>query len=161
MSKIVDAIHSEGITKMAFEDRQVVESELKELKDQLTRTENPKDGTSPNPSLLQNVPQLKLRIKKLEDILTKDDDLVAKGDERGRLDMRRKELELMIKKEAPSLRQSLMTVSTNGQGDFDRSVSKTIAHQRNQGQNIREWQEIMRRLEPADPEACKVSKLYS
>lgn len=157
-SKIVDAIHKQGLSKMGTEDRQAMERQLKELKDSLGRVENPRDGTSPRPEQLQNVPHIKAQIRKLEEILTKDDDLIPKGADKDKVKARVKEIEAIIKKELPTEREQQMRV-TISQADFERAVQKTMYHQKKYGKLILEWQELMRRLEPEDPGAADVSKL--
>lgn len=159
MSNLAAAIHGEGIKKMAFDQRQALEVQLKELKEQLGRAEGA-DGTAPKPELLQGAGELRRRIKGLEELLNKDDDLIPKGAEKDRVVARLKEIETIIKKELPSERTQRMTVRSNGDRDFNRAVEQTVHHQKKYGKLIEEWQELRRRLEPENPEAADVELLW-
>lgn len=156
-SKLVDAVHSQGLTKMAPEDRQALESELKDITEQLTPNIQPGANSAPRPDLLQDAPKLRRRKGQIEELLNKDDDLIAKGPERERLDKRRKEIEAVIKKEMPTERQQRLGGKSS---DFEKAVQQTMFHQNKYGVLIREWQEIMRRLEPHDPDASDTRKLW-
>ncbi len=156
--EIVNAVHKDGQTKMSTHARQATAQQLTDLKSQLQRVES-KDGVTSRPDMLQSVPHIKRRIAQLEEVLNRDDDLVAKDTgERTKLSDRKKEIEAIIRKEMPSEREQALRVNIN-ERDFNRAVEKTISHQQRYGKLIQEWQEIMRRLEPDDPTAADTRKL--
>ena len=156
---IVTVIHKEGLRKMAVEDRKAVVDELSVLKDQLKRSEDV-NKTESRPDVLQNVANIKKRVRQLEESLNKDDDLIPKGAAQNPLKKRAEELEALIKKDMPSERQQKIRSIDDASG-FEKAVEQTMHHERKYGKMIEEWQEIMRRLEPEDPGACSVQRLMS
>ena len=154
--KIAEAVHKEGIKKLSVEDRKAIENEVSELEEQLTRAE-PGNDTAPRPDMLQMIPQLKQKKKNLEEMLNKDDDLIAKGPDKDILKKRVKEIEAIIKKDMPTEREQQLREKAGM--DFERAVIKTQDHQKRYGGLIQEWQELKRRLEPEDPNAADTRNL--
>ena len=158
MSNSSAILKKAGINKMSVQERHALEDERATIKDQLGRTE-PTPGELARPDLLQQKAQLEARLRKIEDILTKDEDLVARNDDKDRLNNRRKEIELIIKKEMPSSRQQALKNTPEHSADFNRAVNQGVFHQKTYLPLILEWQDIMRRLEPEDPEADDTQRL--
>lgn len=156
-TKVVAAIKASGFKKMDIMDRTALEQELNELKAQLVSSE-PGAGDSARPDLLQDKPGLIKKIKSIEESLNKDDDLIATGDnDRAKLSARKKEIEAIITKEMPTARQQALR-ETAGR-DFNKAVEQTMMHQRKYGALMNEWQDIMKRLEPNDPDAWSTTNL--
>jgi len=159
MQALAKAVHKEGLKKMSVRDRQALEEKMALLKDQLTRPVEDKNDTQDRarPELLQEPDKVRRELKKIEELLNKDDDLIALGPEKDQLVVRLKELCARIKKEALTAREE--AAKPSNQQDYNHAVNKQVAHQRAQLKHIQEAQEIGKRLEPLDPEAGDIKKL--
>ncbi len=155
--KIVEALAREGAKKMGANERKACEAELQQINDDLKgKTE---EGEGSRPEMLQEKGRILGRKRFLEEMLNKDDDLkAASGAERDRIFKKVEELELRIKKEQPTDREQAYRSASNAQ-DFELAVRKTVAHQRQRGDDIRAWQQLKRRLEPDNPLADDVGLL--
>lgn len=159
MQVLAKAVHREGLKKMNIRERKAIEEKVAILKDQLTAPpKNPDDAYDrPNPAALQDPIKIKADIKRLEELLNKDEDLVAKGGEKDILVKKLKELCAIIKKEMLTPRQEALK-PTNSQ-DYNAAVNQQVAHQRAYQRHIEEAQEIGKRLEPLDPQAGNIKVL--
>ena len=161
--RLAEAAMREGAQKMGAAERKACEAELMEIIESLKPVANvgnkPQDEDVSRPELLQEKGRIQARKRFLEDLLNKDDDLKAvSGAERDRLMGRIRVLEDKIKREMPTDREQSLRVATSPQ-DFEAAVRKTVAHQRDRGNDIREWQQLKRRLEPDNPMADNVGLL--
>ena len=155
--KITEALLRQGAKKMGAKEREACEEELANHKADLAGKEQEHEGSRPD--LLQETGRIKHRIKFLEEMLNRDDDLkAASGAERDRLVKQAAELEVKIKKEMLTPRQEALRSHVNPQ-DFEMAVRQQMAHQKNQLKNIQAWQQIKRRLEPENPMADNVGLL--
>jgi hypothetical protein len=161
--RLVEAALKEGAQKMGAAERKACEAELSEIIESLKPAANvgnkPQDEDVSRPELLQEKGRILGRKRFLEELLNKDDDLKAvSGAERDRLAGRIRVLEDKIKKEMPTDREQAFRSAKDPQ-DFEAAVRKTVAHQRERGNDIREWQQLKRRLEPDNPMADNVGLL--
>src|SRR3990167_2028965 len=145
--KLTAAIHRSGVRKLSVNERQTMEEQLRDLQEQLRSSEGAGGVGLNDPSKLQAAGELKEQVRRLEDVLTKDQDLEAKGHERAHLDARRKELEAIIKKHQLSAREEALRNREGFQQDFEKAVQKRIYFEKNISDYVREWQEIKRRFE--------------
>lgn len=157
--KTMDAIHKEGGRKLTQPERGALEKELSELKSQLDSRSN--DGTTQSrPDLLQNRPAIMARQRKLEELLNKDDDLVARGDhQRGKLSVEAKEIEKRLASHMLTDRERGERMTQKRAQDYELAVQKTVHQQRTYLVDLQRWQEIMRQLYPDDPTMCDVRRI--
>ena len=157
--KITEALLRQGAKKMGAKEREACEDELANHKSDLAGKEQEHEGSRPD--LLQETGRIKHRIKFLEEMLNKDDDLKAcSGAERDRLVKQADSLARTISNGMLSAREESTRQIKDPQA-FELAVRKQIAHQRAQLQNIQAWQQIKRRLEPDNPMADNVGLLQS
>ena len=156
-TKVQEALIKSGVQKMSATERKAAEEELQRIMDDLNGKQQ--DGEGPRPELLQQKGALLRKKRTIEERLNKDDDLKASsGAERDRIAARVKVLEGKIKREMPTEREQAQR-STAGYS-FEMAVRKTVAHQKDRGADIREWQQLKRRLEPDNPLADDVGLLH-
>ena len=156
---VTEAALREGAKKMGAKEREACEQELEQHKADLEGKEQEHEGSRPD--LLQEKLRIQKRVKFLEEMLNKDDDLKAcSGAERDRLSKTAEELAAKIKNGNLSHREESYRSHVSPQ-DFELAVRKQIAHQRAQLKNIQAWQQIKRRLEPDNPMADNVGLLQS
>ena len=159
MQKLATAVHAEGLRKMGVRDRQAMEEKLKVLKDQMARPVEDRNDTKDRarPDLIQEPDKVRREIKKIEELLNKDDDLVAHGGDKDALVAKLKTLCGIIKKEALTEREEACRPTK--MQDYNKAVEKQVAHQRAHLKHIQEAQELGKRLEPLDPEAGNIKAL--
>ena len=154
--KVVVALTKMGAQKMGATERKAAEAELQQHMDDLAGKSQ--DGEGSRPELLQNKGHILVRKRQLEEMLNKDDDLKASSSaERDRLYSQVKVLEEKIKKNLPSDREQAKRQTAGF--DFEMAVRKTVFSQKNDGADIRLWQQLKRRLEPDNPLADDVGLL--
>lgn len=164
-TQIAGAIRKEGLRKLSLPERQAMEKELSELSEQLKPGQRDPlargqgDGTVSRPDKLQDAAALQARKRKLEELLNKDEDLIAKGDNRrATLGQEAKELESRLAKHMLTEREAAYRQGQKPR-DYEAAVQKTVYQQRTYIKDLQRWQEIMRQLFPDDPSACDVRKI--
>jgi hypothetical protein len=101
---------------------------------------------------------LERQIRRKENILDRDEGLIAKGAQKDRLAKRAEELEKEIRENMPS-RDEMW--ARPGTVESERAVRKNMKFEAEHGDKVREWKEIQNRLEPEDPLVSNVERLRS
>lgn len=99
---------------------------------------------------------IKRQLEQKDRVLSRDDELVAKGPLKDKLAKEAKELEEAMKEDMCSVNE-LWTRS--GTMESERAIQKQIAFERKHGNNARRWQEIQSRLEPDNPTNCNLERI--
>lgn len=153
-----EVLRKQGVKKMSLQQREAVLSELNDVKEQLKGGHDPKEGTASRPDRIQDKAVMVGRQKYLEELLNHDDDLTPNEAERAKIDKRLKELIPLIKKDMLSEREEKLK-PTKAQ-DFEKAVQKQLHATRPEAHKLREeYQNLMRRLEPNDPNAGYIGDL--
>lgn len=156
MAELVQKTWRDAGQKMTYDEVQDMLNQVKSLKSQLRSGEE--DGLGMRPDKIQDETRVRREIKRFEDILDKDDQLIARDP--GLKDAYHKEakdLEIQIRKFAPSRQESWTTMKTPL--DFERAVEKQTYWIKKGSVLVNRWKELRRRLEPENPYADSVEKL--
>jgi hypothetical protein len=137
------------VTKMSEEDRKILEDQIKE--DQLILA-NP-DGLATE---MQHKGKVQESIQAKQKALAKDEDLIAKGEEKDRVYRRIKELETKLKQHMPSRNEMWQKLGTDGSTD---AVKKNRYFHKTFAKEIQELVNLKRRLEPDDPNAGSLERI--
>lgn len=112
---------------------------------------------STRPDMIQDVASIKAEIRRLENILDKDDQLILRGADKDKALTEIAEIEIVLRKDIPS-KNDQWQVSRNG-FDFEHGVTKVLHWQQINAAAIARWKELKRRLEPDNPFADKIELL--
>jgi len=110
-------------------------------------------------SVVQDQKVVHDNLKRVKTLLAADDDLTAKGKERGRLESEKKRLEDYIKIEMPPM---YLQKAKQGTPEYDEAVRWGAQASRPEVvQKCERYKDICRRLDPTDPNAGSVDTLVS
>lgn len=137
--------------KMSEEDRKALEDQVKE--DELILA-NP-DKLAAAESVAGNR-QMRDSIRRKKDALGRDEDLVARGDEKDKVHARIKELEIKLKSHMPSKNEMWKRMGTD---DSNEAVRKNMHFHSTYAREIQELINLKRRLEPSDPLAGSLERI--
>jgi hypothetical protein len=137
--------------KMSDEDRKALEDQIRE--DELILA-NP-DKIAAAEGVMGNR-QMRDSVRRKKDALGRDEDLIAKGDEKDRIYKRIKELEIILKQNMPSRNEMWSRLGTD---DSNTAVQKNMYYHKKFAREIQEVINLKRRLEPSDPQAGSLERI--
>lgn len=136
--------------KMSVAERAALQQDINTREEQLS---NPEDLKAANQN---GVEEMKLDIAKKKEVLQRDEDLVARGAEKDRVQQRIKELEAEFVKDMPTRNEMWAKPGTE---ESDRAVQKNLRFHRLHDREVFEWQNLKKRLEPNDPWAQSLDSI--
>ena len=118
------------------------------------------DGLVSMEKLLQNSGDTKTEISNIRKTLEKDAALIIRAPGQ-KLKARREvgELEQKLKEFAPTYREQKTMYKQ--ELDFERAVNHSVVFTQRCQKDVERWKELMRRLEPEDPTADRVERLFA
>jgi hypothetical protein len=137
--------------KMSEDDRKALQEQIAE--DELI-LKNP-DGLAAADAMTGNR-EMKDSIRRKKEALGRDEDLIAKGEEKDRIHARIKEIETLIKPHMPTKNEMWKRMGTDESND---AVKKNMYFQSKFAREINELISLKRRLEPQDPLAGSLERI--
>lgn len=137
--------------KMSDDDRKALEDQIKE--DELVLANPDKLAAAAG---VQGNREMRESIRRKKDALGRDEELIAKGDEKDRIHARIKELEAKLREHMPNKNEMWRRLGTD---DSNSAVQKNLYFHQKFSREIHELINLKRRLEPNDPLAGSLERI--
>lgn len=144
------------------QDRAATQAEIAQAEAQLKAppvVDN--DGKAFYTPQVQDPGELRKRIDQKKLLLARDEDNWARGTEKDRLLVRKKEIEVILASHKPTQREMAQMPTGQNSSAFSRAVSHNVHYQEKYQPLEHELQDINVRLEPHDPNAHSLEYLRS
>lgn len=142
------------IEKLTSGDKERMEQERAELKDQMTAINRGETSTARD-AIDSSIVQKNLN--RTEEMLARDEALIAKGRDKDKLQREAKALEEELRQNMISHNEAWPT--RMGTIEAERAIQKQMRFETQYGEKARRWQNIQRRLEPNDPDAGNLDRI--